>query len=201
MSLGGGRKDWSQELSPDLASMTRERACYSLARELCWKSREAQDQGSKNQETVGHYSWIPVREATCSPRFCSWMFLFTNDLGNTSQTSGLKGAIFSGKKLNPASLIYFWLHKWCSVVESSLSACSTESIFCNWWLTPRILKKWIPTKASKDSLEGQWWEVSDAGGGSEVWRTIFSRCNYTNQRETRVQIQMVMEARSRSTQP
>lgn len=88
--------------------------------------------------------------------------LFTDDSGDTSETSGLKGAKFSGKSLNVAVLFYFQLHKWLSVIKISPSASSTEWIFFSWWLTPRIPKKQTPIKVTKSYFRGP-----VVGGGSE----------------------------------
>lgn len=150
----GEKKNWSQGLYPEEPGMTGKGADNSLARKLCSKARQAKDQRGQGPK-ISWTWWLDSYQRSIQLfKFHIWIFFFTDDSDNNIQTSGHKGAIFSGKKLDIAPLIYFWLHKWHFTIETSHSTSSTEWIFSNWWLTPRILKKQTPIKVSKESFWG-----------------------------------------------
>ena len=131
----------------------QEREQVTLWLRSCFKSQRRQRLGSEDQKAVGLDGWVSLKETSCSPRFVGGCFVHWSLSQYSSAFSSLRGHILR-KEVKYTLLIYFWLHRWLSVIEISLSASSTEWIFFSWWLTLRIPKMWTPVKVTRESLWG-----------------------------------------------
>lgn len=85
--------------------MTGEGTGNSLARKLCSKAREAEDQRDEDQKAVGYNGWISLRETSCSLRFVAGCFYSLIQAALVTLLD-LKGSCLSGKELSTALLIY-----------------------------------------------------------------------------------------------